>query len=371
MKKKKRRRTKKSAKFLFSFVIVLGAILLLNLNQLKMTFLSHLTGYQKETIDIFLEEDIDIYDDIIKNKYSKTLDEIANTEYYKNEFILEYININYAENEEFLEEISVFLEKGYNSTNINNFYTKLKADSVDVLLEEEYFKDIDNIIAIPFFKEEKLKRYISYATKEEDKDIETVVTYVNIGLDNSYYTNIQKVDNPEDILVLVNKYNQLGQSYVPDNLQNVSYGSGKLRKEAADAFDKMCGDAKKDNIKIYGGSGYRSYSYQSGLYNTYVSRDGKKLADTYSARAGHSEHQTGLAMDVLNGNWSYIDETDKEYEWLINNAYKYGFILRYLKNKEEITGYQFEPWHYRYVGVEVATELKELNITYDEYAAIK
>ena len=76
-------------------------------------------------------------------------------------------------------------------------------------------------------------------------------------------------------------------------------------------------------------------------------------------------------MDILNGNWTYIKKTDQEYNWLVNNSYKYGFILRYLKGKEEITGYQFEPWHYRYVGIDVAKELYDLNITYDEYIAKK
>ena len=151
----------------------------------------------------------------------------------------------------------------------------------------------------------------------------------------------------------------------------VSYGSGKLRKEAAEAFDEMCAAAKKENIIIYGGSGYRSYSYQQDLYNRYVARDGKKEADTFSARAGYSEHQTGLAMDIMNSNWGYIDEIDEEYTWLVNNSYKYGFILRYLEGKEDITGYVYEPWHYRYVGVELATEITKLGITYDEYVAKK
>ena len=124
-------------------------------------------------------------------------------------------------------------------------------------------------------------------------------------------------------------------------------------------------------IYIYGGSGYRSYSYQQNLYDRYVSQNGKKEADTFSARAGFSEHQTGLAMDILNHKWDYIDESDKEYTWLINNSYKYGYILRYLKNKEHITGYIYEPWHFRYVGIELATEITKLGITYDEYIAKK
>ena len=186
-----------------------------------------------------------------------------------------------------------------------------------------------------------------------------------------YYTNITNIQNQDSLTVLVNKYNKLESNYIPSDLKTINskYGYGQLKKEAATAFEEMCAAAKKDNITIYGGSGYRSYSHQSNLYSNYVARDGKKAADTYSARAGHSEHQTGLAMDIMNKNWGYVDDTDKEYTWLINNSYKYGFILRYLEGKENITGYIYEPWHYRYVGIELATEITKLGITYDEYIA--
>ena len=353
---------------LFLLVIFVGIFILLNIKQFKIAYYSYLTGYQEETISVFLEEDI--YDEIIDNKYSRTLEEIVKTDLFEKKFLLEYLNINYIESENFLTEISSFLSKGYNNRNINMFYETLTSESVQTLLEEDYFHDIDNIINITFFKEDKLKRYL-FSKKEVDRDLETIVTYVNIGLDNPYYTNIEKVDNQDDFSVLVNKYNQLDKNYIPKKMQNVSYGSGKLREEVAVAFDEMCKNAKKDGIKIYGGSGYRSYDYQNDIYDRYVARDGKKLADTYSARAGHSEHQTGLAMDILNKKWEYIDESDKEYEWLINNSYKYGFILRYLKGKEEVTGYKFEPWHYRYVGMDIAKEIYDLNITYDEYIARK
>ena len=133
----------------------------------------------------------------------------------------------------------------------------------------------------------------------------------------------------------------------------------------------MCNAAKLENISIYSGSAYRSYSYQQNLYNRYAKVDGIAKTDTYSARAGYSEHQTGLAIDIMNANWGYIDKTDKEYTWLINNSYKYGFILRYPEDKEKITGYMYEPWHYRYVGIDLATELVKENLTYEEYIAKK
>lgn len=133
-----------------------------------------------------------------------------------------------------------------------------------------------------------------------------------------------------------------------------SYGSG-LTKETLSAFEKMKSAAKKDGLTLYIASGFRSYARQKTIYNNYVSRDGRKAADTYSARAGYSEHQTGLAFD-LNNVSSAFDNT-KEAKWLSSNCYKYGFILRYPKGKENETGYIYESWHFRYVGEELAKKL--------------
>ena len=133
----------------------------------------------------------------------------------------------------------------------------------------------------------------------------------------------------------------------------------------------MCEDAKNDDIYLYSGSAYRSYSYQNTLYTNRVKSDGLEYANKTAAKAGYSEHQTGLAIDVLNGKFEYLDSDDKEYDWLIENGHKYGFILRYPKDKEYITGYTYEPWHFRYLSIEVATELKEKNITYEEYIGMK
>jgi len=331
----KKRTFNKKNSYIFLLVITIGIIFVSNFNIIKENYFSKKNEYKQETINVFFEEE----------------------------------TIKYIEHENFIKNI--LSKKGYNPKEINNIYKTLSTTSINVLLKNDYLKDINNIISLNYFKEANIERYISYYQKENDKDIETIVTYVNIGLDNDYYTNIIKVDNQDDMLVLVNKYNQLSSNYTPENLQEVSYGGGKLKYDAAIAFDKMCAAARKENIILYGGSGYRSYSYQLELYNKYVRQDGIQKADTYSARAGHSEHQTGLAMDILNKNWEFIKETSKEYTWLINNSYKYGFILRYLKGKENITGYKFEPWHYRYVGIDVATEIHNLNITYDEYVAKK
>ena len=148
-----------------------------------------------------------------------------------------------------------------------------------------------------------------------------------------------------------------------------SYGNG-LTNATIEAFNKMQAAAKVDGLNIYISSGFRSYSYQKTLYNNYVNRDGVTAADTYSARVGHSEHQSGLAFDVNTINDSFANT--EEGKWLNDNCYKYGFILRYPKGKSDETGYQYEPWHFRYVGVELAEKLYNNGnwITVEDYFGI-
>jgi D-alanyl-D-alanine carboxypeptidase len=213
------------------------------------------------------------------------------------------------------------------------------------------------------------ERYVEYKVKHPEYSDDTIITYVNIGLDNDFYTNMEYTDMNDGILVLCNKYHMLKSDYVPNLVSLSGYGGGQMQKEAAEYFKKMVDDAKNDGIKLYNVSGYRSYNTQKNLYNNYVKKDGVKKADTYSARAGSSEHQTGLATDINTANSSDHFERTKEYAWLIKNSYKYGFILRYPEGKTFITGYKYEPWHYRYVGEKVAKEIYDLDITYEEYYA--
>lgn len=147
-----------------------------------------------------------------------------------------------------------------------------------------------------------------------------------------------------------------------------NYGQGLL-PELNNAFSKLKSAASVEGVELKIISGFRSYNSQKSIYNNYVKRDGKTQADTYSARAGHSEHQTGLAIDVNSLNFDFADT--KEGQWLQNNAYKYGFIIRYPKDKENITGYRYEPWHLRYIG-DLSKELYNGGdwITLEEYLGI-
>ena len=191
----------------------------------------------------------------------------------------------------------------------------------------------------------------------------------DVNFKNMFYKNIKTIENPNELLVLVNKNNKLDKNYVPNDLEeiNVKYSNeGKFLRK--DAFETLSSDASKLGYKVIAVSAYRNYEYQDKLFNYYTEKYGIEYALSCSAKPGHSEHQTGLAVDVMGSNNSYDDfEFSDEFEWMRDNAYKYGFILRYPKGKENITGFKYEPWHYRYVGKEVAKIIYEKNIVLEEY----
>lgn len=234
---------------------------------------------------------------------------------------------------------------------------------------------LDNIDKeINFFNMEYLDRYVLYKEKHPEMPNKQVIKDVNMNLDKEFYNNPTPAKNLNKETILVNKYYYLEKNYVPNNLETIStrfaLSNMKLVKEAKDAFEEMASAAKKENLNIIAMSTYRSYDYQVNLYNKYVRTDGKEAADTYSGRPGHSEHQTGLAVDVYNGKVNYTSfEKTKEFIWMSNNASDYGFILRFPKDKETETGYTYESWHYRYVGKDIAKYIKEHDISFEEYYA--
>ncbi len=144
-----------------------------------------------------------------------------------------------------------------------------------------------------------------------------------------------------------------------------SYNPGGILPEAQDAFDKMAAAAAEDGLTFTIVSGFRSYDFQKQLYTNYCNRDGKEAADRYSARAGHSEHQTGLAMDINCAGAAFNDTP--EAKWIAANCWKYGFILRYPQDKEDVTGYMYESWHVRYLGEEWAKTIYDSGLTLEEY----
>lgn len=259
------------------------------------------------------------------------------------------------------------------------FLFNVKDESIDNLEEKTEYEDINTtekekneFSSYSYYKEENLERYQNYKANNSSLDNSDIVTRVNLNLDKEIYTDTAQATNLNTNYVLVNKFNYLDSDYIPNNLELLDNSYAKsgiyLVKEAKDMLEKLIAAAKEDGLNIRVTSAYRSYSYQVNLYNNYVKTDGEKLADTYSARPGYSEHQTGLVVDVTRSfdNFNNFENTE-EYKWMLEHASDYGFILRYPKDKEEITTYTFEAWHYRYVGVDLAKKIKESNLTFDEY----
>jgi len=212
------------------------------------------------------------------------------------------------------------------------------------------------------------QRYIEYQAINLNLSVEDVVWRVNTKLDKVFYTDINETENINDNLLLVNKYNKLPDDYIPTNLEKLSSGQ-YLQHDTKIAFEEMKASAKKQGYIINDVSGYRSIDSQEELYNFYLSSYSQKLSDTFSSRAGHSEHHTGQAIDITGSFGDILDFVDtKESKWIKENAYEYGFIIRYPKGYEHITGYKSEPWHIRYVGTEIATDMigKGIN-TLEEY----
>ena len=265
------------------------------------------------------------------------------------------------------------LKVGYSKEEVSKLDT-LSNETKDYILTLEYNKNILSFVNEKYFLEKNLRDYLSYLD-ESNKTFSDVVAIVNIGANNEWYTNTKKTDLSKGNLILTNKFYSLDNTYNSDNMvsvsNNYSYGENQmLTKDTFDAFLNMWNAAKKENLNLIINSSYRSYEDQEEVYEYYKSTLGEDDANKRAAKPGFSEHQTGMAIDIQTyGSRASTFEEFDEFKWLSENAYKYGFILRYPKDKEYLTGYEYESWHYRYVGKEAAKYIHENNITFDEYYA--
>jgi len=186
-------------------------------------------------------------------------------------------------------------------------------------------------------------------------------------------------DSASSVWVVVNKGRTLPSGYIPANLTvpdvplrlTASASEMHLRQDTASALEAMFGAAKSQGVGLMLASGYRSYSAQSSVYSSYVSQSGVAQADTFSARPGHSEHQTGLAADIEPLSRAceveQCFESTPEGRWLAANSYRYGFVIRYQKAAQDLTGYEYEPWHVRYVGDDLAQQLQRSGQTMEQF----
>lgn len=271
------------------------------------------------------------------DKTAPTIDLVKDITIYKGNSINLLKDIKVNDNSH--DKVEIKVEGTYNVNKIGEYKLKYIATDKSNNKTEKEFKLI-------------VKEKEKNNTTNENKTLGTTTKGYKIEKKNGiYYING---------ILIANKTYGLPKNYNP----------GGLLSTFTNNFNKMKDAAKNANINLNIRSGFRSYNTQVSLYNNYVKRDGKTAADTYSARAGHSEHQTGLAADINSLEQSFINT--KEGKWLNENCYKYGFIIRYPKGKEDITGYIYEPWHIRYVGTDISSKLYNNGnwITLEEYLGI-
>ena len=256
----------------------------------------------------------------------------------------------------------------------------ISVDEAIKLVNLDYDKVVDqNDITKEFFLTNHfisnyLSRYLQYKQHHNDLDTNTIVSLVNSNRDYTFYTNVNLADKSKKETMLVNKYYSLSKDYVPELVTlNESYTtlSSRATKEVSNAFSTMVEDAKKQNLTIYCQNGYRSYDSQNYIFNDMRRSKGDEYANLHEARAGFSEYQTGLSLELIHGKNQNQNEfkDSKEFAWLKENAYKYGFILRYPEGKENITGFAYKPYYFRYVGKNPAKTIWRENITLEEYYA--
>lgn len=249
-------------------------------------------------------------------------------------------------------------------------YIKNVSDNVD--------QDLKKKVTYNKIETSKIGKYtIVYEVKDSAGNQarqELVVDVVTMFDDDIYSPigiEVDTVDHPEDVTVLVNKVNQIPEGWEPDDLVTVIDGTQQLRKEAAEAYNDFYKAAQNKGITLYSISGYRTQETQTRYWTNMVNVYGEEYASQYSAYPGRSEHQLGLAMDVsyttVGDRLSEAVEDSDIGQFIISDGYKYGFILRYPKDKVAITNYGYEPWHIRYVGVDLATKLHKSGQTLEEY----
>jgi len=310
----------------------------------------------------------DLFDEVIKNDYSEVINKGILDEDFNIDNFDSYMLINYHNQNNFFNNVNKMLELKYSVKDINKINDTVSEDFISKIILKEYVYDIGKYLDVSYFKEKNFDRYKAYFNGRYDQ----TVLYVNIGIDKEYYTDVNYVLKFSNTM-LINKYNAVSEDFVVPDLIKISDDCSKdenyLSKEAAEAFEKMCNAAKEDGFEILANSTYRSYDDQQATWDKYLALYGQSYNDRYVTKPGFSEHHTGLAVDVKSAN-SNIFKQSKEYTWTIENCYKYGFIHRYQESKVNITGISSEAWHFRYVGVDVATYIYENNLSFEEYYAM-
>ena len=291
----------------------------------------------------------------IVDTFSNETKELLLTKYDEN--INELLKHNLSE-----EEVLNFINCYYD---VDTYLYLLDNPSTDIELFNELYND-------KFFLLKNIDLYYKY--ENEFENTRSLVEYVNSKAYKKGYEEYEDADLSKDTLMIASKIYYLA-NYIPSDLVDVEeayycLSLPQLRSVAWDAYKNMADAARKEGLYFYISTAYRSYDFQNTLYTNYLKTDPQEVVDTYSSRPGFSDHQIGLSADIRTLDCAFDAFTNTpEANWLKDNAYKFGFIMRYPEGKESITGYIPESWHFRYVGKDAAKIIYDNNITYDEYYA--
>lgn len=365
------------------------------------TFLDHVffptllqQGYEEETIKAWFSDPnfnayVEVVDIVTLNRllnYAKETESDLMT-------LLSYVNYEKQNPHLKLDEVVLAVDeyqtvvlpnlksKGYESQEVEKLFYQFGLADLKSLMETTLNPDqAFELMTASSFDSSSFAIYDEVLSQDENYSVTYALQYAKYpNVKSNFYEDIVETPNTDSLLVLVNQNYRLDESYVPTDFvpvdvpvtQYSQVNTNYLRRDAADATELLFAKAKEEGYELTLRTGYISYSVQKSLYNQDVFEMGVEYADKFNSRPGHSEHQTGLAIDIttpsINNELSLEFADTEEGKWVLEHAHEYGFIIRYPENRESEVGYFYEPYHLRYVGVEVATEIFENDWTLEDY----
>ena len=327
-------------------------------------------GYSKEAARNILFQFKKEY--VLSVGENKTLNAAFESDDYNEKYLDQYSKIDYQNQKHLIKNINTLIKKGYSNDNISMILAHGSDQDVTEFAKRDKINYLEEFFSLPYAKLSNYDRYVDYSN-ETGEDDETTVLAVNLDMDKENYEDsiiVKKFSTD----MLVNKHRSLTKAFEPEDLVSIDekYAVDDTQagsRIAVNAFIQMYKAAKKEGYGLVINSSYRSYEDQEETCDTYRELYGENYVKNYVAMPGFSEHQTGLSFDIGSTDTNVFADSD-EYEWVQENAHKYGFIQRFPTKYESITGFRAEPWHYRYVGKKIATYIYENDISFEEYYAL-
>ncbi len=266
------------------------------------------------------------------------------------------------------------LNVGYTMEDVELILDKLSDSKKDILLNKKYSSEELEFLKEKYFIFSHFDDYIKYREENDEYPNNEIVAIINTEANIDWFDNEKETDTSLNELMLVNRLYGLKEDYTVEDIVDVptkyAYDGKKLSNTLMDSLISLCEDAKEAGFTFVVSEGYRTFAEQQKLYNNYAESYSRSEADKYVARPGHSEYETGLSFDLEPYNKAFKDPKEsEEYKWLLENAYRYGFIFRFNEDKEYLTKFQADTWRLRYVGSDAASMIKNEGICFEEYYA--